>query len=311
MSTLRREALLNCIKTTLKRHCDIRWSSRRQAVTALQKNLPSVHKLLQHMTDRANNWITDTASGAMILLRQIDYEFVCLLEIWSVVLVKLDCTNKSLQEKSATLDVASSLLSGLAKNIQHLHDEGVHKYAAKNVCDSMSIKSSFTHKRLKKVKGMAGEMAGDEVHLICAEKSFELECFKLYDRLISEIKSRSDIYHTISSDFSFLSGKASNESSISYLGKCAADFGAKYNRDIDTLKLVNEVATSKFRVKELVKNISTTSLMDILKVISKYGLRNAYPNIETALRIFMTMHVNVAPCELSFGKLKVIKNYLR
>ncbi|GBN99843.1 hypothetical protein AVEN_155776-1 [Araneus ventricosus] len=103
---------------------------------------------------------------------------------------------------------------------------------------------------------MAGETAEDEAHLICTEKSFELECFKLYDRLISEIKSRSDIYHTISFDFSFLSGKALNESSISYLEKSAADSGAKYNRDMDTLKLVSEVATCKFRVKELVKNIS-------------------------------------------------------
>ncbi|GBN20243.1 hypothetical protein AVEN_177255-1 [Araneus ventricosus] len=207
MSTLRWEALLDCIKTTLKRHCDTRWSSRRQAVTALQKNLSSVHKVLLHMTDRANNWTTDTASGAMILLRQIDYEFMCLLEMWSEVLVKLDYTNKSLQGKSATLDVASSLLSGLAKNIQHLRDEGVRKYEAKakNVCDSMSIKSSFAVKRLRKVKKMSGEMAEDDAHLICTEKSFELECFKVYDRLISEIKSRSDIYHTISSDFSFLS----------------------------------------------------------------------------------------------------------
>ncbi|GBM96053.1 hypothetical protein AVEN_111447-1 [Araneus ventricosus] len=77
--------------------------------------VPSIQKVLQHMTDRDNKWTTDTASGAMILLRQTDYEFVCLLEMWSEVLVKLYCTNKSLQRKSATLDVASSLLSGYAK----------------------------------------------------------------------------------------------------------------------------------------------------------------------------------------------------
>ncbi|GBM24184.1 hypothetical protein AVEN_4938-1 [Araneus ventricosus] len=96
----------------------------------------------------------------MIHLRQIDYEFVCLLEMCFEVLVKLDCTNKSLQGSSATIDVAPSLLSGLAKNIQHLREEEVHKHAAKakDVCDSMSIKRSFTIKRLRKVKRMAGEM---------------------------------------------------------------------------------------------------------------------------------------------------------
>ncbi|CAL1277017.1 unnamed protein product [Larinioides sclopetarius] len=192
-------------------------------------------------------------------------------EMWSEVLVKLNCTNKSLQGKSATIDVTSSLLSGLAKSIQYLRDEGVQKYTdkAKNVCDSMSIKSIFSIKRLRKVKRMAGEMTQDESHLICAEKSFKLECFKVYDKLISEIETRSDIYHTISSDFNFLSEKTLNESSVSYLEKCAADLGSKYNRDIDTLEFINEVVTFKFQVKELVENINTASHLDILKVISK------------------------------------------
>ncbi|GBO44742.1 hypothetical protein AVEN_144121-1 [Araneus ventricosus] len=124
MSTLSWEALLDCMKTTLKTHCDTRWSSGRQAVTALQKNLPSVHKVLEHMTDRANKWTADAAFGAMILLRHIDDKFLCLLEMWSEVLVKL----------------------------------------------------------VRKVKKMAGEMAEYEAHLICAGKSFELECLKVYDR---------------------------------------------------------------------------------------------------------------------------------
>ena len=36
-----------------------------------------------------------------------------------------------------------------------------------------------------------------------------------------------------------------------------------------------------------------------------------YPNIEIALRIFLTLPVTVASCERSFSKLKIIKNYLR
>ena len=70
------EDLLGALKTTLKRHCDTRWSSRRQAVTALKNNLLSVH-ILQNMTDRNNDWNADTVSGAIKLLNHhIDYEFV-------------------------------------------------------------------------------------------------------------------------------------------------------------------------------------------------------------------------------------------
>ncbi len=36
---------------------------------------------------------------------------------------------------------------------------------------------------------------------------------------------------------------------ISYLEKCATDFGLKYCRDFDTTELVNEVSTFKFHTK--------------------------------------------------------------
>lgn len=61
----------------------------------------------------------------------------------------------------------------------------------------------------------------------------------------------------------------------------------------------------------MIKDIDTTTHLDILKVISKFDLRDAYPNIEIALRIFLTMPVTTASCERSFSKLKIIKNYLR
>lgn len=106
------------------------------------------------MADRTNDWNTDTVSGAMKLLKQIDYEFVCLIEMWSEVLISLDCTNKSLQGKTITLDVTSSLLSGLAKKIESIRKVGITKYIekAKLVCDTMKIPSGFSPKRLRKVK---------------------------------------------------------------------------------------------------------------------------------------------------------------
>lgn len=312
-STLRWEALLGALKTTLKRHCDTRWSSRRQAVIALKNNLLSVHNILQNMADRDNDWNTDTVSGAIKLLNHIDYEFVCLLEMWSDVLISLDYTNKSLQGKSITLDAASSLLTGLAKKVEDLRKEGTKKYTekAKATCGSLEITSCFRVKRLRKVKRMAGEMAEDESHLLSAEKSFERECFVVFDRISSEMDKRANIYHSVSSDFNFLSGKSLSEYSDSLLIKCAADLGAMYAKDIDTSELVNEVVTIKYHAKELIKDINKASHLDVLNAISNYELRDAYPNIEIALRIFLTMPVSVASCERSFSKLKMIKNYLR
>lgn len=87
--------------------------------------------------------------------------------------------------------------------------------------------------------------------------------------------------------------------------------GATYSRDIETFELVNEIAAFKFQAKELVKDLKEASHLDLLKVISKYELKDAFPNIEISLRIFLTMPVSVASCERSFSKLEMIKKYLR
>ncbi|EZA54577.1 Zinc finger MYM-type protein, partial [Ooceraea biroi] len=42
-----------------------------------------------------------------------------------------------------------------------------------------------------------------------------------------------------------------------------------------------------------------------------FRLIESYPNINVALRIFLTLPVSIASCERSFSKLKLIKNYLR
>lgn len=62
---------------------------------------------------------------------------------------------------------------------------------------------------------------------------------------------------------------------------------------------------------ELLKDVASASHLDLLQSINTYQLRDAYPNIEIALRIYLTIPVSVASCERSFSKLKLIKNYLR
>ena len=49
----------------------------------------------------------------------------------------------------------------------------------------------------------------------------------------------------------------------------------------------------------------------VLEKIYELLLENVYPNIATALRIFLCMPVTTATCERSFNKPKPIKSYLR
>ena len=56
--------------------------------------------------------------------------------------------------------------------------------------------------------------------------------------------------------------------------------------------------------------LEKASILDILQLIHVYLLQNAYPNIEIALRIFLTIPVTVASCERSFSTLKLVRTYL-
>jgi len=51
--------------------------------------------------------------------------------------------------------------------------------------------------------------------------------------------------------------------------------------------------------------------MELLQLILTYSLQEIYPNIEIALRIFLTLPVTAESCEKSFSKLKLTNNYLR
>ena len=51
--------------------------------------------------------------------------------------------------------------------------------------------------------------------------------------------------------------------------------------------------------------------LDLLNVLAKWELQDAYPNIERALKTFLTMPTTVGIAERTFSKLKTIKSYLR
>ena len=51
--------------------------------------------------------------------------------------------------------------------------------------------------------------------------------------------------------------------------------------------------------------------LDLLNVLATSELQESYPNIERALKTFLTMPNTIATAERSFSKLKIIKNFLR
>lgn len=79
------------------------------------------------------------------------------------------------------------------------------------------------------------------------------------------------------------------------------------SKDLDGDALHNEIHS--FRV--MIENEGEKTPLEFLNKIQSVGLASIYPNLTTALKIFLTLPVTVASAESSFSKLKLTKNYLR
>ena len=95
------------------------------------------------------------------------------------------------------------------------------------------------------------------------------------------------------------------------LKKKVANLSQIYKADLDSSDFQSEMASFKYQAAAMMDNFEKSSPIDILQLIYKYSLTDAYSNTAIAIRIFLTIPVTVATCERSFSKLKLIKNYMR
>ena len=311
-STSRWQQLMTVANISLKSHSDTRWTSRAAAVNSLHEQLVDVHSVLQKMsTDVSVN--SDTASGAKRLLKAIDFKFICLLCMWSRILTLIDRINKSLQAKHLSLLDASKMVKGLAETINNLRDSETKDVIsnATDVAKKLDVKPVFSAKRKRKVKRMADELTEDENHTLSDEQLLDKDCKCVFDSIISHLSWRYKNLHEVATDFSFLDVDFLMSQSLETLQKHAKDLASKYQGDLCAAELTSEVESFKFQAAELFKEPHNRSPLELLKFIHSYSLADVYPNIEIALRLYLTLPVTVASCERSFSKLKLVKNYLR
>jgi hypothetical protein len=100
------------IKVTLKLHCETRWLSKKQAVSALFYNLEKIYNILLEISTN-DNLNKETTAGAKIILKQINFNFFCLLHIWNNISMVIDRVNCSLQDKRVSIDIATNIIKGL------------------------------------------------------------------------------------------------------------------------------------------------------------------------------------------------------
>lgn len=312
-STTRWEFLMKSLKLTLKSSSDTRWSSKANAIKSLNLHLFDVKKALESIAYGSTASNPETVSSAKSLLFLIDYKFICHLSIWNKIIQCIDRTNTALQRKDISIDHGAKLIDGLRCTLQELRETGFEQNfeESNNLAKSMEVDIWFRNKRMRKVKRMEINEAPDEGSSMTHEELFKMQMCNVFDTLLSQLKWRYEQLRNICNDFSFLKGSSLKNNSVSELKKAADELSFKYSMDLNRYELSCEIESLKFEASILVDDLETAIPLDILQGLHDYGLIESYPNINIAIRLFLTLPVSIASCERSFSKLKLIKNYLR
>nr|CAI5841911.1 unnamed protein product [Callosobruchus analis] len=302
-STVRWETLMKHSNISLKKHADTRWASKARAVKALNSQLPQIWCVLKILT--TNDYNAETISTAKNIMDQINYKFIFTLQIWDKILESVDKVNVALQSKTMTIDKASELIKGLTSQIQNIRETvDIVFEKAKRICEQCDIEDNFPEKRRKRIKRHDLSESSDTGYDISQQQSFKIQI----NEAIDTIKLRD-----IQNSFGFLTLKHITAYSVEELKKHAADLSIKYSADINATEFWSEIETLKSQVEAttLFDKCECQSSMGLLKAIVELDLKEMFPNVVVAIKIFLTMPVTVASCERSFSKLKLIKTYLR
>nr|XP_042894988.1 zinc finger MYM-type protein 1-like [Parasteatoda tepidariorum]XP_042895119.1 zinc finger MYM-type protein 1-like [Parasteatoda tepidariorum]XP_042899228.1 zinc finger MYM-type protein 1-like [Parasteatoda tepidariorum]XP_042901855.1 zinc finger MYM-type protein 1-like [Parasteatoda tepidariorum]XP_042906919.1 zinc finger MYM-type protein 1-like [Parasteatoda tepidariorum]XP_042909334.1 zinc finger MYM-type protein 1-like [Parasteatoda tepidariorum] len=298
-------------KKVVKSLSQTRWSARADAVSALHGGYK---RILEALITIANDTeqARETRDEALSLSRKMgNLEFIILTEIWSTILERIDKTSNYLQKETITLDVATNLLTSLYDFITNLRDkfDNFESSAKENNPESdYKDLSQRTRRRSSRQSFFDGSAPSVQLN---GKERFNVETFlPIIDTLSVHLKQRQSSYEIVSQRFSlFFHLKTLNSEEIRQGCK---EFSQIYHEDVNEKELEIECQHLKeYLINVQSENEASNSVQEVYNLLKQNKIEDTFPNVEIALRIFLSMMVTNCSGERSFSKLKRIKNELR
>lgn len=287
---------------TLKKICDTRWSARADAILALRKGYKEIQQALNTICQSEEEKPTARTEAKGLIKYFEKYETALLTILWYKLLTRLNCISKALQDPKINLLNGGNLLNSLKQFVTDIRDNFTEiEDEAKTLTNECLFNDEKS--RVKTRKLQTDESSSNEVNLKGSQKFITQTVYVICDRLISELDRRGQIYREILENFKIFFNSDLTEEDRNI---CINKLKEIYKNDINADYFQDEMRHFLSYAKE--ENISDPFSM--YKHINN-GLRSTFPNVETILKIFLTLPVNNASGERSFSVLKRVKNYLR
>ncbi|XP_072368175.1 zinc finger MYM-type protein 1-like [Scyliorhinus torazame] len=290
-----------------------RWSAHYEAVWAIKNGYMGILQTLKHIFENSEKKPECKRDAKNLYHKLIKLEYAILTVVWEEVLGRFNKTNKKLQTPGFDVFERYLLLSSLFLFIKELRENSADRIAhyeseAKGLCEDITSSYSDASKRIVTRKFSDGTSG---IASLKGADKFRIEVlYQLYDCLIIQLRKRIDPYEQIAKRFKFLSELVNNSEIDEDSIKLIISY---YKDDIDH-KLVNECYQFKdyLHLRKCQNTEENTSSKmqraEVLQLICEQHRIEVFPNITTALKLYLTMPIMSCEAERNFSKLSFIKN---
>ncbi|KFM62958.1 Zinc finger MYM-type protein 1, partial [Stegodyphus mimosarum] len=289
-------------KISVKRLSETRWSARYEAVKTLCAHYDDIRGILTNISTSEGMKPTTVIEAQTLIHQMNTLEMVLLTVIWEDLLKHVDIVNKSLQEPGIEFNTMVRLYDSLIQYLSHCRTEDMYNsyyLKAKALAPDSEFKESETRVRKRKRQFDEGP---DETPSRSAKDSFKINVFFIVlDVLCAEMTKRRTAYTSLYDTFSFLTDNTLTEDIIKVKAQALVKM---YPSDLEENFVDEYLIFSNLYPK-------TTSITDLIKLQIKDKLVSSFPNVNIALRIYLSILGSNAEGERSFSKLKLIKNFMR
>lgn len=224
---------------------------------------------------------------------------------------RFNAASKKLQDSQADLSSVIKIYSSLALFLQDMRDKQFSDYEKK--AKELSGVQNYYHydsRRKKTRKLQADESRENERTALSGEENFRTNVYyPILDTLSVQLTGRKSAYHNLYEKFNFFDNLY--EIDTNELKICADELVTKYPDDLEET-FANECIHLHCQLKDSVMDTKDIrSAQGIYSFLHSQNLQDVYPNVDIALRIFLSIPATNCSGERSFSTLKRVKTYLR
>lgn len=298
-----------------KRVTTTRWSCRSDACKALESSYQQIKDTLATISND-----TDQPSKVRCDANGL-YVRMCMLEIgiytvfWNDILERTHATSCLLQDAKLDINTATAAVKSLRAYIISRRDN-FPTYELGGAQKAGTADYDVSHRKRQRNVRLIPLDYGKAVEAeLSPSDKFKIENFlPVVDMFTTSLTQRLSAYEVVSGRFGFL--RHLETLSKEEIENNAKKLVKEYSNDLDDT-FGNELIQFIEFFKVFKEDHSTEELKELsmecfmYKILIEKGVKDAFPNVEIALRIYLVLMVTNCSSERSFSKLKLLKNRLR